>query len=36
MSMEKIQRVFGVRMPHWREQLHGMLLELAKSTGLGV
>jgi dTDP-4-dehydrorhamnose reductase len=36
MSMEKIQRVFGVRMPHWREQLHGMLRELAKSTSLGV
>jgi dTDP-4-dehydrorhamnose reductase len=36
MSMEKIGRVFGVRMPHWREQLHGMLRELAKSPGLGV
>jgi dTDP-4-dehydrorhamnose reductase len=36
MSMEKIQRVFGVRMPNWREQLHGMLRELAKSTSLGV
>ena len=36
MRMEKIHRVFGMRMPHWREQLHGMLRELAKSTGLGV
>jgi dTDP-4-dehydrorhamnose reductase len=36
MSTEKIQQLLGVTMPHWREQLHDMLQDLAKSAHLGV
>lgn len=36
MSLDKVRRAFGVATPHWREQLHGFLGELAKSTRLGV
>jgi len=36
MSLDKVRRAFGVATPNWREQLHGFLGELAKSTRLGV
>jgi dTDP-4-dehydrorhamnose reductase len=36
MRMGKVAQVFGVTPPHWQEQLHDFLEELAKSTRLGV
>ena len=36
LGTSKVERVFGIAPPHWREQLHGFLRELAKSTPLGV
>ncbi|HEY7674968.1 MAG TPA: dTDP-4-dehydrorhamnose reductase [Burkholderiales bacterium] len=36
MRMDKIAQAFGVTPPHWQEQLHGFLEELAKRPRLGV
>ena len=36
MRMDKVTQAFGVTPPHWQEQLHDFLKELAKTTRLGV
>ncbi len=36
LRMDRVKQAFGIEVPHWREQLHGFLQELAKSTHLGV
>jgi dTDP-4-dehydrorhamnose reductase len=36
LSTGRIERVFGVAPPHWRDPLHEFLRELAKRTRLGV